>query len=92
MPPMLVAGSLRMKFSGDGGPAKVAGLSSPRCTTLIGEGNLYVVDMGNNRIRRVDAKTGIISTVAGSGKRDSSGDGGPALLAGLEYPSNSYSM
>jgi DNA-binding beta-propeller fold protein YncE len=84
----LIAGALRMKFTGDGGPAQAAGLSSPRGTALDADGNLYIVDMGNNRIRRVDAKTGIISTVAGSGKRDSSGDGGPALLAGLEYPSS----
>lgn len=82
----LVAGSVRMKFSGDGGPAPAAGLYSPRGTTLDSDGNLFIVDMGNNRIRRVDAKTGVISTVAGSEKRYSSGDGGPALLAGLEYP------
>jgi len=84
----LVAGAVRMTFTGDGGPAQGAGLSSPRGTALGADGSLYIVDMGNNRIRRVDAKTGIISTVAGCGKRDSSGDSGSALLAGLEYPSS----
>ncbi len=82
----LVAGGVRMNFGGDGGPAPAAGLSSPMGMALDAEGNLYIADEGNSRIHRVDAKTGFISTVAGSEKRSSSGDGGPALLAGLEYP------
>jgi DNA-binding beta-propeller fold protein YncE len=83
----LVAGNGGMAFTGDGGPARAAGLSSPRGLALDADGNLYIADLGNSRIRRVDIKTGIVSTVAGSGKRDSSGDGGSALLAGLEFPS-----
>ena len=46
-------------------------------------GELYVKDSGNGRIRRVDAESGLISTVAGSGERGCSGDGGPALEAAL---------
>ncbi|HUJ71301.1 MAG TPA: hypothetical protein VLZ30_03600 [Verrucomicrobiae bacterium] len=82
-----VAGAARISFAGDGGPSEAAGLSRPSGMALDANGNLYIVDMDNNRIRRIDNRTGIISTVAGSGKRDSSGDGGPAVLAGLEYPS-----
>jgi sugar lactone lactonase YvrE len=88
----LVAGSgrisFKMNFSGDGGPAQKALLSSPRGMALDADGNIFIADIGNSRIRRVDAKTRIISTVAGSGKRDSTGDGGPALLAGLEDPNS----
>jgi sugar lactone lactonase YvrE len=84
---ILVAGRGRMGFSGDGGPAQAAYLSWPRGLALDLSGNLYIVDMSNNRVRRVDAQTGTISTVVGGGKRDSTGDGGPALSAGLEYPS-----
>lgn len=83
----LVAGTGRMTFTGDGSPAHAAGFSRPSGIALDANSNLYIVDMGNNRVRRIDAQTGIISTVVGSGRRDSSGDGGPALLAGLEYPS-----
>jgi len=83
-----VAGGIRQRFSGDGGPAASAGLSRPSYTTFDAKGNLYIVDMGNNRIRRVDALTGIISTVAGNGEQNSTGDGGPALEAGLEYPNS----
>jgi large repetitive protein len=79
-----------MQFTGDGGPAQAAGLSRPSGTALDAGGNLYIVDVGNNRIRRVDAKTGIIHTVAGSGKRDSRGDGDSALLAGLEFKQHRY--
>jgi sugar lactone lactonase YvrE len=82
-----VAGHGEMRFSGDGGPAKIAGLSA-NSITLDGAGNLYIVDAGNNRIRRVHAQTGIVSTVAGNGKQNSVGDGGPALQAGLEYPNS----
>ena len=83
-----VAGGRRLAFSGDGGPAIHAGLNRPEFVTTDASDNVYIADMGNSRIRRVDAKTGIITTVAGSGKRDSSGDGGPALDAGLDYPNS----
>ena len=68
-------------FSGDGGPAASAQLDSPGGLALDNAGNLYVSDPGNERIRRVDAATGNISTVAGGGS--SLGDGGPALSAQL---------
>jgi len=83
-----IAGGKRLAFSGDGGPAIEAGLSGPHFVITDAANNVYFVDMGNNRIRHVDAKTGIITTVAGSGKPDSSGDGGPALEAGLEGPNS----
>jgi sugar lactone lactonase YvrE len=50
--------------------------------------NLYFADLDNHRIRRVDAKTGTITTIAGTGKQDSSGDGGLAIDAGLEFPTS----
>ncbi len=83
-----IAGGIRLKFSGDGGPAIDAGLNRPGFVTTDTADNVYFADIGNSRIRRVDAKTGIITTVAGSGKRDSSGDSGPALEAGFEYPNS----
>lgn len=73
-------------FSGDGGLAIRASLDQPQAVTIDGAGNLYLVDFGNNRIRRVDAMTGIISTVAGGGNGDSIGDGGPATRASLFRP------
>ena len=78
-----VAGTGRAEFSGDGGPAHAASLSMPYSITLDREGNLYVVDTGNYRVRRIDATTGIITTVAGNGSYGYSGDGGPAISAPL---------
>jgi len=63
-----------MQFTGDGGPAQAAGLSRPSGTALDAGGNLYIVDVGNNRIRRVDAKTGIVHTAAATEARPSSLD------------------
>jgi sugar lactone lactonase YvrE len=83
-----IAGNKSFEFSGDRGPAINAGLSQPYFATADAANNIYIADMGNSRIRRVDATTGIITTVAGNGKRDSSGDGGSALDAGLEYPNS----
>ena len=83
-----IAGGRRLQFGGDGGPALDAGLSSPHYVVTDANDNLYIVDLGDRRVRRVDAHTGIITTVAGNGKCDSSGDGGPALGAGLEYPNS----
>ena len=70
---------------GDGGPAEAAGLSTPSGIAIDSEGNLYIADTDNNRIRKIIA-SGIISTVAGNGTRGSGGDGGPASAAQLDYP------
>ena len=69
-------------FSGDGGRATDAGLNRPRRVAVDASGNLFIADTGNDRIRKI-APDGTISTVAGSGLRGSSGDGGPATDAGL---------
>ena len=70
-----VAGTGEDGFSGDGGLATSATLSRPRGLAVDGRGNLFITDSGNERVRRVDAATGIITTVAGTGR----GDGGPAI-------------
>ena len=51
-----------------------------------GFGNLYIADSGNHRVRKVEAASGIITTVAGKGEKEFSGDGGPAIAAGLNFP------
>lgn len=81
-----IAGSGHKGFSGDGGPALKAELDEPYGIKLDDEENLYIVDRLNFRIRRVDSKTGVITTVAGTGEPKYSGDGGPATRAGLIEP------
>ncbi len=73
-------------FGGDGGPANAAGLCSPRGIAVDPAGNLFIADECDHRIRRVDATTGIISTVAGTGLAGFSGDGGLATAATLASP------
>jgi sugar lactone lactonase YvrE len=79
-------------FSGDGGKAVAALLSSPQHIALDAAGNLYISDLNNRRVRKVDAQTGIITTVAGSGPvvgegaASFTGDGGPAVAATLNGP------
>jgi len=73
-------------FSGDGGPATSAELNEPTGVAVDSEGNLFIADYLNSRVRRVDATTGVITTVAGDGDRDFSGDGGPATSAALAGP------
>ena len=57
----------RRGFAGDGGPATSAVLSSPSSVAVDAAGNVYVVDAFNHRVRRVDAATGVITTIAGNG-------------------------
>lgn len=81
-----VAGTGQEGFSGDGGPAKRARLANPSGVALDNAGNLYIADRDNNRIRRVDAVSGVISTVAGTGENGAGGVGGPATSAQLSFP------
>jgi RHS repeat-associated protein len=74
-----IAGTGVSGFSGDGGPADVAELSSPRGLAVDGEGAIFLSDTGNYRVRRIDPITRIITTVAGDGSGNSGGPyGGPA--------------
>ncbi len=82
-----VAGKGTLGDSGDGGPALSAELRSTTGLAIDGRGNLFIADELNHRIRKVDAQSGIISTVAGNGTRGFSGDGGPATGCTLAYPS-----
>lgn len=80
-------------LAGDGGPAADASFNHPNGVFLDREGNLYVPDGQNHRIRRIDAATGVITTIAGSGSTDSggfNGDGGPATEATLDDPSELF--
>ncbi len=81
-----VAGIGETCYSGDGGPAAEAGLYLPLGVAFDSKGDLYICDSGSNRVRRVDMKTGVIDTVAGTGEFGFNGDG-PALEVNLTYPS-----
>ena len=82
-----VAGTGTAGQSGDGGPATSAELNAPAGLAVDGAGNLYIADWVNNRIRRVSASTGLITTVAGTGTAGYSGDGGAATSAELNFAS-----
>lgn len=73
-------------FSGDNGPATSATLRSPNRISINGASNFFISDTNNERIRRVDGKSGIITTFAGSGNFGFGGDNGPALLASFSTP------
>ena len=83
-----MAGTGAEGFSGDGGPATSASLAVPRGVAVDGAGNVYVADLNNHRIRRVDGASGVITTAAGTGAAGFSGDGGPATSASLRFPFN----
>ena len=76
----------RERFGGDGGPAIKARLNFPTAVVVDGQGNLYIADTMNHRIRFVEAGRGIIITIAGVGQPRYGGDGGPAVAAGLNEP------
>jgi uncharacterized protein (TIGR03437 family) len=80
-----IAGNGAPGFTGDGGPATQASLNSPAGLCLDAANNLYIADVGNYRIRKVDS-SGNITTVAGNGIESYSGDGGPATQASMYIP------
>lgn len=81
-----IAGTGEKGWSGDGGPATAAKLNDPYEVQLDAGGNVFWVERSSHTVRRVDKKTGIISTVAGTGTAGFSGDGGPATEAQLSQP------
>src|SRR5439155_25196271 len=80
------AGTGQPGDGGDGGPAARAQLRQPFGIEQDRHGNFLICDMENHRIRRVDGHTGILTTVAGSGRKGGGGDGGPARQAELNEP------
>ena len=80
-----IAGTGERGFGGDGGPATQARLNYPYGVAVDGAGNLYIADLANHRIRKVDS-TGTITTFAGTGERGFGGDGGPASQAQINFP------
>ncbi len=81
-----IAGTGRKGYTGDGGPALEATFDGPKELAIDRDGDILIVDTENHAIRRIDAKTGLITTVAGNGKQGGQGDGGPATSAQLDRP------
>ena len=81
-----VAGTFSCTDSGDGGPAASAAVGNPAALALDTAGNLYIAEFYGERVRKITASTGIISTVAGNGTDAHSGDGGPAIDAAIYRP------
>ena len=81
-----IAGSGQKGYRGDGGPATEASLNMPHELLFDAKGDLYIAERDNHVIRKVDMKSGVISTAAGTGMRGFSGDGGPGSKAQLNQP------
>jgi streptogramin lyase len=81
-----VVGTGEPGFGGDGGPATKARLNQPHSLQLDASGNLFICDIANHRIRRVDARTGVITTFAGTGEKAPTPDGAPIAGAPLNGP------
>lgn len=81
-----VAGNGSRGYSGDGGPATAATLNQPYEIRFDSAGHMFFVEMPNHLVRRVDGRTGMISTIAGTGERGFSGDGAPAIQATMSRP------
>jgi len=77
-----IAGTGDSDYYGDGGPALEAAFRDPNALASDQKGNIYIAEAANNRIRKIDTK-GIVTTIAGNGEHADSGDGGPALKAGI---------
>ncbi len=83
-----VVGTGAAGFAGDGGLARAAVLDLPVAVAVDAAGNLWVADARSHRVRKVDAGTGVIRTVAGTGVQGFAGDGGLAVAAALDAPSS----
>ncbi len=81
-----VAGTGETGYSGDGGPAGEATFNLPHEIRFDAQGDLFVVDMANHVVRKIDLRQGVITTIAGTGEPGYSGDGGPAVEARLRQP------
>jgi sugar lactone lactonase YvrE len=82
----VIAGSGSSGFSGDGGAATSAKLNSPKGVAIDSSGNLYIADTSNHRIRKIDASTGNIATIAGTGTGTFGGDNAAATAARVNSP------
>jgi streptogramin lyase len=82
----VVAGNGSPGYSGDGGPATAAQLAQPHEVRFDSRGDLYIVERPNHVVRRVDMRTGVIATIAGTGQQGYGGDGGPAAQATMNEP------
>ena len=76
-----LAGTGREGNGGDQGPAAQAELNGPHSLAVAKNGDIFVADTWNNRVRKIDARTGLITNFAGTGQKGFSGDGGPATQA-----------
>jgi streptogramin lyase len=81
-----IAGTGQVGFTGDGGPALEATFNKPHELRFDTFGDLYIVDMVNHAVRKIDMKTGMITTIAGTGQPGYVGDGGPAVKAQFKQP------
>ncbi|MFM9030753.1 MAG: hypothetical protein ACKOTF_08745 [Opitutaceae bacterium] len=81
-----IAGDGQPGYSGDGGPARAARLRQPHSIQFDRAGNLFVCDIGNHVVRRIDARTGVISTFAGTGRPGDTPDGAPIAGTPLRGP------
>ncbi|MGH7093422.1 MAG: hypothetical protein ACREFB_07810, partial [Stellaceae bacterium] len=80
------AGTGAAEHSGDGGPARAAGVFGARAVRVGDDGTVFILERQGSSLRAVDPKTGIIATIAGTGGRGYGGDGGPALAAVFDAP------
>jgi hypothetical protein len=81
-----IAGTGNSGYGGDGGPAKLATWSFIWNLTLDDQDNIYLTDQANYRVRKIDGRTGIITTIAGNGVMGNSGNGGEATNASFTQP------
>ena len=81
-----IAGNGERAYGGDGGPATAGALNMPHEIAFDAAANIYIAERDNHVVRKVDARTGVISTFVGTGAAGFSGDGGPATLAQLRQP------